>query len=60
MQGLHPNSFQEGAYPYGEIWSCVTVYEVLCSCGKVYIGETIDRITKRALETRMKEHRAVA
>ena len=31
------------------------VYEVPCSCGKVYIGET-----KRTLETRMKEHRAAA
>ena len=30
-------------------------YEVPCSCGKVYIGET-----KRTLETRMKEHRAAA
>ena len=27
------------------------VYEVLCTCGKVYIGET-----KRRLETRLKEH----
>jgi len=31
------------------------VYEVPCSCGKVYIGET-----KRQLETRMKEHHAAA
>ena len=31
------------------------VYEVPCSCGKVYIAET-----KRTLETRMKEHRAAA
>ena len=31
------------------------VYEVPCSCGKVYIGET-----KRFLKTRMKEHRAAA
>ena len=31
------------------------VYEVPCSCGKVYIGET-----KRTLETRMKEHHAAA
>ena len=31
------------------------VYEVPCSCGKAYIGET-----KRTLETRMKEHRAAA
>ena len=31
------------------------VYEVLCSCGKVYIGET-----KMTMETRMKEHRAAA
>ena len=29
------------------------VYQVPCSCGRVYIGET-----KRALETRMKEHKA--
>ena len=29
------------------------VYQVPCSCGHVYIGET-----KRALETRMKEHKA--
>ena len=28
------------------------VYEVPCSCGKVYIGETI-----RTLETRIKEHK---
>ena len=28
------------------------VYKIPCSCGKVYIGETI-----RRLETRMKEHR---
>lgn len=29
------------------------VYQVPCSCGRVYIGET-----KRALETRIKEHKA--
>ena len=28
------------------------VYEVLCTCGKVYIG-----VTKRRLETRLKEHK---
>ena len=29
------------------------MYQIPCSCGNVYIGET-----KRALETRIKEHRA--
>ena len=29
------------------------IYQVPCSCGRVYIGET-----KRALETRIKEHKA--
>ena len=31
----------------------VVVYHIHCSCGHVYIGET-----KRALETRIKEHKA--
>ena len=33
------------------------VYEVPCTCGKVYIGETKRQLETRRLETRLKEHK---